>query len=48
MIDGVRLSRKGLFDDLLASDAEPHHHMRLENDILHVRAVQMEQELAAR
>jgi regulator of cell morphogenesis and NO signaling len=48
MTDGMCLNRKGLFDDLIALEADLHQHMHLENDILHVRAVEMEKELAAK
>ena len=48
MTDDMCLNRKGLFEDLLALEADLDRHMHLENDILHVRAVEVEKALGAK
>lgn len=42
--DGMCENRRALFEALLALESDLHEHMHLENDILHPRAVAMEQQ----
>ena len=41
--DGMCQNRRALFEALLALESDLHEHMHMENDILHPRAVALEQ-----
>ncbi len=46
--EGMCRNRRGLFEDLLALEADLLEHMHKENDILHVRAMELERSLGSR
>ena len=43
IVEDMCKNRRGLFEELLALEADLVEHMRLENEILHPRAMQLEQ-----